>query len=155
MEGACTMWQAARLPRHHAISARSSIAASSRSIGFGPPCPAVDLQAAGIHHPAGDPFGCEAALQPELVVAGLVADDDLHLAAATRLPLVRLQAAEQNQQAGDVAALQPMRGGLPARRGPCREQPGQLAALYGDEHGDTIQRGTLTLNLTHRPSLCG
>jgi hypothetical protein len=99
-----------------------------------------------------DPLGRKAALQPEPVVAGFVADDDLHRAAATRLPLACLQAPEQRQQAGDVAAVQPMRGGLPARRGPCREQPGRLAELYGDEHGDTVRRGTLTLDLTHRPS---
>jgi hypothetical protein len=121
-------------------------------IGLRPPCPAVDLQAAGIHHPAGDPLGRKAALQPEPVIAGFVADDDLHRVAAARLPLARLQAAQQRQQAGDVAALQPMRGGLPARRGLCCEQPGRLAEFHGDEHGGTIQRGTLTFDLTHRPS---
>src|SRR5215213_6406735 len=80
-EGTCTMWQAARSPRHHATSAQQH--RRIEPIGLGPPCPAVDLQAAGIHHLAGGPFGCEAALQPEPVVAGLVADDGLHLAAAT------------------------------------------------------------------------
>jgi len=74
-------------------------------IGLGSPCPAVDLQAAGIHHPAGDPLGRKAALQPEPVIAGFVADHDLHRAATTRLSLACLQATEQRHQASDVAAL--------------------------------------------------
>jgi hypothetical protein len=110
---------------HHV--ARGPIAATPRDqrpeqhrrvepIGLGAPCPAVDLQAAGVHHPAGDPLGREAALQPEPVVARLVADDDLHITTAARLPLARLQAAEQGQQLRDVAAAQPVRRGLAARR---------------------------------------
>jgi hypothetical protein len=78
-------------------------------VGLGAPRPPVDLQAAGIHHPAGDPLGREATLQPESVVAGLIADDDLRITAAACLPLARLQATKQGQQARDVAARHPMR----------------------------------------------
>jgi hypothetical protein len=90
-------------------------------IGLGAPCPTVNLQAAGVHRPAGDPVGREATLQPEPVVASLMADDELHITSAACLPLARLQAAKQGQQASDVAALQPMRRGLPARRALGRE----------------------------------
>src|SRR4051795_302714 len=112
-EDTCTMWQAARSPRHHAIRARSSIAASSRSV-LARPCPAVDLEAAGVHYPAGDPLGRKAALEPEPVVTGLVAEDNLHRAAA-RLLFARLQPTQQPKQAGDVAALQAMGRGFAAR----------------------------------------
>src|SRR3954449_9415157 len=92
-EGTCTMWQAARSPRHHAIRARSSIAASRRSVLARRARRTVDPETAGVHDPAGDPLDGQAALEPEPVIASLVAEDDLHLIARCRL-LARLQTAE-------------------------------------------------------------
>src|SRR3712207_1540299 len=67
-------------------------------VGLGAPRLAVHLQAAGVHHPAADPLRGEAPLQPEPVVAGLVAEDDPHLTAAARLLLTGLQTAQQREE---------------------------------------------------------
>jgi hypothetical protein len=72
------------------------------------------MEATGVHDAAGDALGRKAALEPEPVVTGLIAENDLHGAAA-RLLFARLQAAQQCKQAGDVAALQAMGRSLAAR----------------------------------------
>ena len=97
-------------PRHQSPQQHRRV----QPIGLGPPRPAIHLQAAGVHHPAGDPLGRKAALQPEPVIAGLIAEDDLHVITARPL-LPCLQATQQCEQAGDVAALQPVRRGFAAR----------------------------------------
>jgi hypothetical protein len=77
-------------------------------VGLGPSRPAVDLQAARVHHPAGHPLGDEAAMQPEPVVAGFVAKDDPNLLTARPL-LALLEPAQQGEQASNVATIKPMR----------------------------------------------
>src|SRR3712207_9517134 len=65
---------------------------------------------------AGDSRGGEAPLQPEPVVAGLVAEDDPRLATAARPFFALLEPPQQREQPVHVAALQPVRRGLAARR---------------------------------------
>jgi hypothetical protein len=100
----------AAAPRHQRPQQHRRV----QSVGLGAPRPAVHLQAAGVHHPAGDLLRSEAALQPEPVVAGLVADNDPHLMAGRPL-LARLQAAEQREQAENIAAIELVRRCLAAR----------------------------------------
>src|SRR5215217_5425158 len=148
-EGTCTMLQTARspTPRHQGPQQHRRI----EPIGLGPPGSSINLQAAGVHHPAGDPLGRKAALQPEPVIAGLIAEDDLYIMAAFPL-LARLQAAEQGEEAGDVTAVEPVRRGFAARRSSSRKQPARLAEFHGYEHDGTIPSGFGLFNVTHRPT---
>src|SRR5690349_21057983 len=123
--------RAARASRHRAASRRSATAPGSFRVTATVMAPPPIGYTADQRPPAArgaarptvrsrgrwyDPLGREAALQPEPVVARLVADDDLRITTAARLPLARSQAAEQGQQLRDVAAAQPVRRGLAARR---------------------------------------
>ena len=120
-------------------------------VGLGTPGQAVHLQATRIHHPAGVPPSTEATVQPEPVIAGLVAKDDLHLPAA-RLLLTGPQATQQTKEAGDVAGLHPMRRILAARRTLYGEQPSRLTEFHRNKHSSPVPGRLSLCDLTHRPT---
>ena len=124
----------AAAPRHQGPEQHGRV----EPVGLGPSRAAVDLEAAGIHDEAGDRLGREAALQPEAVVPGLVAEDDRDLSAGAAL-FASLQAAQQGEQALHVAAAHPVCGGLPARDGLGGQEPCRLAEFQRDEHSNLRQ----------------
>jgi hypothetical protein len=54
-------------------------------------------------------------MEPETVIAGFIANDDLNLVRSAA-PLARLQAAKECQQTSNIAARQPVTGGPAAWR---------------------------------------
>ncbi len=63
----------AAAPRHQSAQQHRRV----QPISLGVPCPPGDLQAVWIHHPTNDLLGRERTVQPEPIIADLVAENDL------------------------------------------------------------------------------